>query len=808
MLKGYNVYSVQANVKGEERIMLTGRSISNVGFGSRAINTTSSIAGPAISSANSPTGYGLTGGALATPHLYETLAGFLPDENQNGQLYRKLYKDIYNYDTICGAAVDLKSNLPFSDFTLTGVSSPERLQKYLKSVENIYITKQLPSIAVDYQAIGAYLGSLNLDEKDGIFTSLMSHDLDQCKFQWLPFAGCDPIIDIQFGNDFKKMMTSKDPRIKNMVSLLPDYIQAGLKKGAVELEPGSTLYVPRRGLSSDYKGQSVFKRVLTIHLVEKALIKGTIEQSMRRQRPILHVTCLSGNTKLSTSKGIIKMKDIVPHVSNGIPQSWDVDIKVKGKDGKLQEVEKFLYQGDKQTVKVYTKAGRELVCTPDHKVRVVDENGFSFVEAKDLLGKKVCVDIADYNLLPVKGIKDFIEQSQVKVFLDEVVNIVPYKKIPVYDLTMKDHNNPYFIANGIFVHNCGSDTWEPTQQELSNIANLFRDADMDPINATVVTRQDITSQDVKDHSSMWKWEDMFEFASSAKMRALGINESFLSGDATYSTMETALSVFLEDLRSMRDYMTAEIFYDKMFPAIAVINDFKTQKDRFSVTSNYKNNCFMGQRNSGIFKNNNGNYIAVSGGGLHHSIYEIEDITKYEIPTIHWHKELKPEADKDYMDILVSLQEQGLPIPLRMWAAAGGVSMDELLSDVEEDKKIRNKIAQLTGVPQSGDTMGMEDMMNTEFSSVKKLKNLVTSTVLNKTGKRPLLSRDYGDKLSPGKINNQNILVPASKRQQNIINEKVNKLCASVLADLGTRQNYEEKKKYAELSEQKTSKTYI
>jgi hypothetical protein len=63
-----------------------------------------------------------------------------------------------------------------------------------------------------------------------------------------------------------------------------------------------------------------------------------------------------------------------------------------------------------------------------------------------------------------------------------------------------------------------------------------------------------------------------------------------------------------------------------------------------------------------------------------------------MPRIQWHKTLKPEADQSYLEIMGTIAQAGLPIPLRMWAAAGGMSISEIMSSLKDDVKQRNKIA--------------------------------------------------------------------------------------------------------------------
>lgn len=652
MLRGYGQYTVQANTKGKD--VFISHPIPQVKRGYAEISSTTrnyvetakrqfletADVGMTSNMGGTTQGYGVTGGAFSTPQLYNTLSGILPEESANGRLYRKLFKDIYRYDNVAGSAVDLKSNLPFSSFTLTGVKDKDRLEKYLRSVENLQIVKQLPSITVDYYALGAFLGSLNFDESKGIFTSLMPHDLDDCNFTWVPFAGMDPIIDVNFGDSLKQLLNTKDRRLQEIRQMLPDYILQGMRKGKLELEPLATLYVPRRGLASDYRGNSIYKRLLSIHLVEKALIKGTIDRSMKRQAPILQLIC-------------------------------------------------------------------------------------------------------------------------------------------------------------------GDENWTPTTDELSNLANLFRDADLDPVNAIVATRTGVQTNSVKQPEDFWRWDGIFDFAQRAKLNALGINDAFLSGDATYSSMDAALTVFVEDLKATRQYMEAEIFYDKMFPAIAVKNDFKKKEDepiettgRVEDGSQY---CFKNK--SGLVRQGD-KYVAIASG--ENQSYNSIDVTQYDIPTIHWHKQLNPIGDDAYFGVLSQLQEAGIPIPLSMWAAAGGVSLDDLINELEEDKAIREKLQKYSGTGMGGmfgdDMAGMSGMGEDDMMSF-------SSTLTPRIKRKPLLSRKWTNELEPVRFDANGNAHPISNNQKEIVRNKMNKIASQVLAKNAEIENRKMLERDRQLVEEGSVKHY-
>jgi hypothetical protein len=270
---------------------------------------------------------------------------------------------------------------------------------------------------------------------------------------------------------------------------------------------------------------------------------------------------------------------------------------------------------------------------------------------------------------------------------------------------------------------------------MEYITELFMGADSDPLGAIIATRMGVSVDELRQGGDFWKSTDFTDSVLAHKLRALGIGESFLSGEASYNTSDNSLSVFIDTIRQFRDMMTRKLFYNKLFPLISLINGFTTKDGRLTIRDNL-----------------------ISTVTSEEALSQLNDNSKLFIPSVHWQKQLKPEGDSAYLEMLAGMTEKGVPVPLRALAAAGGMDLDTLLRQQDEDIDIRKRIAEyvkkLDALKPKGAPGGDEQAMS-ESSARYGLENnrmlalaaddptgKIRSSVLSAGGRLPVLSRDY------------------------------------------------------------------
>ena len=430
------------------------------------------------------------------------------EDLEQKKLVNRLYRDIYYNDAIGGSAVDLMSTLPFSDITLGGLTDSRAINAFEETVERLNCKTLFPHMSIDHLVDGDYIGSLLFNQTAKKFVDIMPHRADNCKLDSLPFFGQDPIITAAIPDGIRTLMNGDSKRVVQLRESLGDEIVNLLSQQALELDPLSTIHIPRKAFSSG-EGVSWYRRILPLYLIEKNLFRGTLVESARRQRGILHVT----------------------------------------------------------------------------------------------------------------------------------------------------------IGDG--------EEWDPTISDMEFATELFMNADADPLGAVIATRMGVSTEEIRQGGDFWKVTDIWDSTAQFKLRAMGISESFLSGDANYATADAGMTVFLEMIRSFRDNLTRRFFYNKVFPLVSMVNGFTVNRHGKLI------------RKDGLLE----------GGSVQANLDKMANGNKLLIPTVHWSKQLKPEGDAQYLDMLQQLTDKGVPVPLRAVAAAGGFNLSALLGESNDDLELLKKISE-------------------------------------------------------------------------------------------------------------------
>ena len=156
--------------------------------------------------------------------------------------------------------------------------------------------------------------------------------------------------------------------------------------------------------------------------------------------------CFCGSTTVQTYSGDKMIKDIVP---------GDLVYSYNEKERKVElkkVVASQMTRRNADTVKVTFDNGQEVICTPNHKFAVNNNEIIEYVEAIKLRSKDRVKSNAEYD--------------------NEVVSVVPCERMDVFDIEVEDNHN-FFVGEGIgvLVHNCGLQI-EQFRKEFGIIHNV------------------------------------------------------------------------------------------------------------------------------------------------------------------------------------------------------------------------------------------------------------------------------------------------------------------------------------------------
>jgi len=93
--------------------------------------------------------------------------------------------------------------------------------------------------------------------------------------------------------------------------------------------------------------------------------------------------CISGDSIIFTNKGLFTIKELFEENK----KINDIKVACSNRNGEMifKEIEEYFNLKDKDIIKIKTRFGYEIKCTPEHKIVHISKNGvLGFVEAKDI----------------------------------------------------------------------------------------------------------------------------------------------------------------------------------------------------------------------------------------------------------------------------------------------------------------------------------------------------------------------------------------------------------------------------------------
>lgn len=183
-------------------------------------------------------------------------------------------------------------------------------------------------------------------------------------------------------------------KIKFMYKNLPWYLQTPIINGRageygsasmIEFDNGSFIEsIP----TSSEAGRS---ESLSLLVIDEAAVVRWAAQIWAAAFPTLSTggaaivnSCITGNTRIITDKGLIKVKNLCPKKFGAVDLSYVSNLKVLTHKGEWKRIIASVNKGKLETWKIQTKYGTTLNCTPNHKLYTLH----GWMSVKDIIEKK------------------------------------------------------------------------------------------------------------------------------------------------------------------------------------------------------------------------------------------------------------------------------------------------------------------------------------------------------------------------------------------------------------------------------------
>ena len=255
------------------------------------LKTTRDSATPLVANMSAGGSSGGTGASLfvnsAYNYLFSGLIPATPDLADSTSL-AYFYRDMYLHDNVGGSVVDIMSVFPFSEYELRGLEEKD-LDIFETALDRLNLRDLFPQLSIAHLTDGYYCGSLVYDPEAKNFMDVLTHDALQCNVIPSPFNNIDPSVKVTTSGPTLQFLDNASSYAKKYVNSMPQGFIDLLKSGSFTLDPLTTLFVGRRGLT-DRAYQSYLHRILPMYLIEKAMYRGTLTEAIRRQRAMTHIT--------------------------------------------------------------------------------------------------------------------------------------------------------------------------------------------------------------------------------------------------------------------------------------------------------------------------------------------------------------------------------------------------------------------------------------------------------------------------------------------------------------------------------------
>ena len=227
--------------------------------------------------------------AYGSPQWYNPLIGsqdkyYFPasQERQN-----TIWRTYYELDPVVGSATDLFSDLPWSDFTLSGVEDKTILHAYEDCLNKLNLPSLLPGMTKELIMKGKVVPHLIFSNEHGYWVHCAVHDPSYVGVQGRGIVGIPPLLDLVPTPEMQWMAKSSDPRMAEFRRHLPiDVIEKILAGQPIHLSDINVTYIARKTCLYDVMGTSLYTRLFQVQMYSDALWNAALAVARRNAVPL------------------------------------------------------------------------------------------------------------------------------------------------------------------------------------------------------------------------------------------------------------------------------------------------------------------------------------------------------------------------------------------------------------------------------------------------------------------------------------------------------------------------------------------
>lgn len=192
-------------------------------------------------------------------------------------LANRYWRLFYKMDPLISTCVNLKANLLWSDFQISGEGVDGSIKDSLESMcEQTQLRSMLPYFSKEYDVIGEVGPHLFHDKSQGIWTHIAFHNPDQLEIIHSPFLNMEPIAEFVPDDKLRQIVTSPNPMLRRVREMLPPELVAKLSaRQNIALNPLNFTFIARKLHPYDVRGTSLISAMWRVNMAEDCFVAGT-----------------------------------------------------------------------------------------------------------------------------------------------------------------------------------------------------------------------------------------------------------------------------------------------------------------------------------------------------------------------------------------------------------------------------------------------------------------------------------------------------------------------------------------------------